>query len=812
MALIDIKINVSKSNSSNVTNTTRSSVNTNNSNISNSPYTNTTLQALNQAKQIENALKAMDFLLNDEADIGLKLISDNINEINRLSEKERKTHHTLGETMILSLANGVIHFLEATLGFEPSKISKAQEVFGKVEQLAIKAEKFNIENKIVTSEKYDIGLECKMAYIEACLLNAVLMLFTESYLDSIKALYKLKKAYSGLSNINKTIQNLKDKPYKLHKKDSDNIDNNLDLSREISRDSFETCFENESECHEYEKTENNKTNEDTLREDSRKSLEEDKTDNDINCFIPSDVLTPVFEKLETKQQNSSLSQSDEQIIGLIKEVYLMRDARLRGSHLSNKQPIPRKHLGDPQIPQSSDFSSSVFDYLNSEGHTKPTVDEFIESGVSLCYGIIQLILSILPPAVTTVLNAIGFKINKLEGLQLLWDVVNERNIFSGLSLGGLVVYYHGPFKFIDNNFNIPIKDNKIEKLIHPGELLDNAILKATWVFPESSLWVLQEGIILSSEGRLKEALDVINRKSIDTIKMQQIKAEIVFCRAILYCFNFDFENAAKDFLYLLEINEWSHAFYTYYAGCCYLEAYRACDILENNEIDSVLEPISSFVDINKKQFYKQKAMECLEKAPTYLNKKKFMSNNLPFDNFMLRKLKHFKENQKRLKSSKSDLIDSVATSPLMELIYLYDGFNRMNETQLKFVIDYALKFENNATNLKIQSQENIKIFLQATIFKNLKEFGKADALIEKHLLPLIINPSSGKYIKLKDDPWLYPSIFYEYALINWNLKKMAGLKETIQYLKHSLNYMNDYELSSRIGMRSQAALNRCQNK
>ncbi|XBW37510.1 hypothetical protein QEN19_003093 [Hanseniaspora menglaensis] len=767
------------------------------------------LQILNQAKQFEVALKAMDHLFKDEADIGLDMIFQSSKALNDMSSDEKK-NHIPAENMILELASGVIYFLEATLGFEPSKIAKAQEVMTKAENLALKAEKYNVENKVVSSEKYAIGLECKIAYIEACLLNALLMLFTESYMDSIKALYKLKKAHSGLSNLNKTIQSLKSSQYKLQKTQKTNKGNNeLNLSRELSRDSFETCLESADECHAYEKTNKlDNSKEDTLRDDVANTCFE----NDINNFIPSDISTELFEKLVMKQRKSTLSSKDEHLIKLMAEVYEMRDSRLRGSHLGNNQPILRRNLGDHEIKSSLGSQQQEFVYLNTNGHTTPTIDEFIESGVSLCYGIIQLILSILPPAVTTVLNAIGFNINKLEGLQLLWDVVHERNIFSGLSLGGLVIYYHGPFKFIDNNFDIPILDEKVKSLIHPGFLLEDQILKATCVFPGSSLWILQEAMVLSSKGELKTALDVINKNSVEGIQMLQIKAQMVFCRALLYCFTFDFEKAAEDFLYLLEINEWSHSFYTYFAGCCYLEAYRLCEILDSNTMNPALKSVSSHVDILKKNYYKNKAHECLEKAPTYLHKKKFMSNNLPFDNFMLRKLKQFKSIQSVLKTASIDIVDAVATSPIMELIYLYDGFNRMNDTQLDLALNYFLKYENKASKLHLNSQENVKSFLTASLLKNMNKFNLAFEIIEEKLLPQIYDRKTGKFIKLKEDPWLYPSIFYELALINWNLNKMSDLDQTVKYLKHSLNYLGDYELSSRIGMRSQAALNRCQNK
>lgn len=571
----------------------------------------------------------------------------------------------------------------------------------------------------------------------------------------------------------------------------------------VSIDTFHSAFENPD---------------DFKRGVSRQATFDDTTitnDSPVNTLEPSDLPIKLLKEIK---KNSNTPQNKAYLKQLHK-VYQMREDRLRGRHINESFYKIRKNLGDPQ---KKHHQKKSFPYLNTNGNVNNTVDEFIESSAGLCYGIIQLILSILPPAVTSVLNAFGFNIDKMEGLHLLWDVVNERNIFSGLSLGTLVIYYHGPFKFIDNNFNIPIDDQRVENLIHPGKKLDEMILKATYVFPDSSLWILQEAIVLSSKGELSKALDVVNQKDIEETKMLQIKAQLVFCRALLYCCNFDYEKAAEDFIYLLEINEWSHAFYTYFAGCCYLEAYRICKIIEqNNGLNTEQDPgnrlLKKFstdnntIDPKKKNYYKQKALECMERAPTLLHTKKFMANNLPFDKFMLRKLKQFKAINSQL-GSKTAFLDCIPSSPVLELTYLYDGFNRMDTDQLNFASIYLVPFENAATALNIKNQVNLNIFLRSTIAKNMKNYQLANELLKKELLPQIYDDKSHKFIKLKDDPWLYPSVFYELALINWNLKGMKGLQKSIDYLKQSLHYMNDYELSSRIGMKSQAALNRCLNK
>lgn len=769
---------------------------------------------MDQVYAFESALKAMDLLFMDKADEGIELIQQNL-----------KKPQSLPSKMILNLGNGVIHFLEATLGFEPEKIKKAQECLKIAEDLSTKSEHYNQQNKLYTSDRYPPGLECKVAYIESCLLGALLMLFNESYLDSIKALYKLKKAYSALSSVNKLVQKKKTENAFL-KTPKNNVIFNIDdseqddfltssdytddykeneLSADVgaSIDTFYSCLDSPQLFHE-ESAERGNLEGSTLLNDSG-----------YNDLEPSDIPLHLLKQMK----NYPSEPPNTKYLKKLRELYQMREDRLRGRHINDNFYKIRKNLGDPQ---EKHFQKKSFPYLNANGNVNNTIDEFIESSAGLCYGIIQLILSILPPAVTSVLNAFGFSINKMEGLQLLWDVVNERNIFSGLSLGTLVIYYHGPFKFIDNNFNIPIKDKKVESLIYPGKKLDEMILKATYVFPDSSLWILQEAIVLSSKGELKKALDVINQKDIEDTKMLQIKSQLVFCRALLYCFNFDYEKAAEDFIYLLEINEWSHAFYTYFAGCCYLEAYRICTIMREsqnkvNKHDLEGKLLKKFstdnntIDLSKKDFYMKKCLQCMERAPTLLHTKTFMSNNLPFDKFMLRKLKQFKSIHSKL-GSKVDFINSIPSSPVLELTYLYDGFNRMDTEQLRFASVYLVNYENAATQLNIKNQQNLNTFLKSTIAKNMRNYKVAEYLLKRELLPQIYDEKRQKFIKLKDDPWLYPSVFYELALINWNLNGMSALPRSVHYLKQSLQYMNDYELSSRIGMKSQAALNRCQNK
>lgn len=66
---------------------------------------------LKQAHDFEQALRAMDYVLDDNADEGLALLDE--------SDAKEASDQTIN-----ALARGVIEFLEATLGFEAEEMKK----------------------------------------------------------------------------------------------------------------------------------------------------------------------------------------------------------------------------------------------------------------------------------------------------------------------------------------------------------------------------------------------------------------------------------------------------------------------------------------------------------------------------------------------------------------------------------------------------------------------------------------------------------------------------------------------------------------
>ncbi|CCF55593.1 hypothetical protein KAFR_0A01550 [Kazachstania africana CBS 2517] len=702
-------------------------------------------EVLTQVKDFEVALRAMDYVLDDRTTKGLALLQDQAK--------------TSSDQTINVLAQGVIEFLEATLSFEVNEMKKASDTLAKAEQLSLKSRQAHQKANLKSSSYYPAGTVYAVTYTESLLLHALLMLFSESMMEAAKALLKLRKANSMLHEIMGLVKDAE------HKK----------KHRSQSKSSLPVSSSNEG---------------------SEKSSVSSNNTSLATFDIPEDF--------------ASVDHLDGEVLKLAAKVHDMRLQRLAGSHIGNSPAANRlrTELGLDALKELSrdKITEHTCIFENLDG-TQPTIDEYIHSGAKLCFGILQVVLSLLPPTIGAVLSIVGFRGSREEGLRLIWDATRERNIHGCIGLLALMFYYDGPFQFTDDDFDIPpvsksggIKTSEDElnsfTLLHPGKLLENALLQARALFPNSALWLLNEARMLSSEGRLKEAVALMDSIDIEKIHMRQVKILMMFDRANTLVHLHEYERAAEELLALVNISDWSHAFYTYFAGCCYLEEYRMCEL---NMADRP----------EKKDYYKEKAIKLIFGAPEYLGKKTFKSKNLPLDRFMLRKVEQFKKVQKKLKLENP--LDAIATSPIHELVYFYNGYNRMTKDGLQMTKKLLTEYHNPAVDLHEKSQELVRDLLLSLTLRRLGEVDEGCKLLDEKVLPLIINIQNGKvkYVKRNDDPWAYPTALYERALFNWKINGLGDLKQCREWLLRAQNYYtDDYELSTRVGMKIKAAVDR----
>lgn len=701
---------------------------TGDSSVSGSPNAKT-IRLIDDAIALEIALKSMDLLMDDQMHESLEIV--------------KKHNHA-----IVKLAHGVINFIEATLGFEPEAIKQASNTLYEAEQAAYKEHQRASHANVSASSHFPPGLEYSVAYAEAQLLSAVTLFLSESVIDSAKALFKLRKAYQTIEDVNKQIN----------------------IKQLLSQKSGTTLSSSK--------------NKSILRKDSSSKQNNGTITRELIATAPEvhDKLKQFYKlRLERLKLNSDENSIEAQIEGLIDD--------------------PTQKAG------------------------QETIDEYIISAVNACFGLLQLILSIIPSGIGKVLSIVGFHGSEHDGLTLLWKSTSQVNIHASIGLLALLQFYDGPTQVSD--ITLPEIDNapseaSSQTLIDvdsPVPNLDDAkdvkrklrmaLLKALKHYPRGALWQLQEGRMKASDGDLEGAVVIMNDTSRGPINLRQVEGLMLFDKTIMMLALHDFENSAKNFLQLIEINTWSHTFYTYLSAICQVEIYR-----KNKSSDT-----------ETAEKAKAKAKQLLEEAPSYMNRKKILSKPMPFDRFVLRKIDQWKEIEK---SKKIHLVDAIGTSPAHEVIYFYNGYGRMSRQNLEETMQIlgatAGKDKPYSNNAKLEVDETeddalIRYLLQAVTLRNLGKPEEGLKLLETEVIPKIYQETPNKghfksgipkvyFYKKHSDQWVAPSAIYEVAVMHWAISGASKVQLVRDYLELALSWAEDYELSTRVQLKIKSALTR----
>jgi hypothetical protein len=285
------------------------------------------------------------------------------------------------------------------------------------------------------------------------------------------------------------------------------------------------------------------------------------------------------------------------------------------------------------------------------------VDVFIHSGANMCFGLILLLLTLVPPAFSRILSVVGFNGDRARGIHMLWQSSQYDNINGAIAGMVLLAYYNGLLGVVDILPQARDFDESAETFGPPREKCDRLLAAMRKRYPDSRMWRIEEARQMSSESRLREAVEVL--KGGAESKMRQVTALNDFELALDAMYLQDWPLMRDTFLRCLEVNDWSPAMYYYLAGCATLEMYR--DAMAAG-------------DEGEARRQKAKAEGYLRKAPGTAGKKRFMAKQLPFEVFIQRKLKRWEE---RAAALKVDLADAVGSSPVVEMVYMWNGIKKM---------------------------------------------------------------------------------------------------------------------------------------
>lgn len=485
-----------------------------------------------------------------------------------------------------------------------------------------------------------------------------------------------------------------------------------------------------------------------------------------------------------------------------------------------------------------------------------TVDEFIHSGVQLCFGILQVVLSLIPPTIGKVLSIVGFRGDRDVGLKMLWrTAITSRNIHGELALLCLLVFYDGPVQFVDVGYQLPgcedskvthiisidnrasVSDKELDKILKNPSLYTPQLTKrARKHFPHNALWVLQDSRILASRGELQEASELMQNFPTKDIQMQQIEALLVFDRAMLYTFKHQYDEAARDFISLIDINSWSKGVYLFLAACCYLSKMRMIE-MDLTELDSTVG--DKIANMSK---YAKLATKYFDLSPTYIPGHAKSNNvktggiggskkQMPFDKFVLRKLEQVEARRKQY--PKLAFVDCFGTSPIHELIYFWNGYNRMTKDQLELSVQLLGYSGMKGSDLsapdgsyikfdETTEESMIRYFIQGIALRLSGNIKEGLSIHDTHVIPNIVTDfgTQGmpfKFNKLTYSPYLYPTVLYERSMFVWMLRSSKQdfnapivCHECKEWLRRAevVADIGDYELSNRTGMRIKAASDR----
>ncbi|KAI9142872.1 outer membrane protein Iml2/Tetratricopeptide repeat protein 39 [Paraphysoderma sedebokerense] len=399
---------------------------------------------------------------------------------------------------------------------------------------------------------------------------------------------------------------------------------------------------------------------------------------------------------------------------------------------------------------------------DSPGQLHLKVDKHTLGGAQFGIGIINVILSILPPKILRVISVLGYTANKELGYELLRKAAKTNGFRAPLS-----ELFMGSYDTIISSFAPTIVGPAL--VASAIESLQTALNR----YPNSSFHLLLMGRVLRIGKRLDLSTTYLNQSQEAQNEWKELHSLNDYEIALNHLMSLNWEKAIERFEKLKKGTYWSTSFFTFALGSCY-------EMLS-------LSLSSSNPELSKQ--HHEKATELFKAAPGYVNRK-FGGRVVSVEQYVIRKVKLFEQDD-----FKKTMV------PGLELVYLWNGYTSMDTPTLRAsfdIVDPMIKLyetlNSETTDAYYYDRLGILKLIRAAIYEELGEYEVA----ERDLLSVFDNEK-----KMKEEKWVMPFGTYQMGVLT---ARRGDLEEAKKWLAKARDKYSDYNLEFRLAFRIHIAL------
>ena len=208
--------------------------------------------------------------------------------------------------------------------------------------------------------------------------------------------------------------------------------------------------------------------------------------------------------------------------------------------------VKSERLGVAALTAPPASEDEIYSHIRSN-----PIDTFIHSGANVCFGMLLIMISMIPPAFGKLLSIIGFKGDRGRGLRMLWSATKIPNANGAMAGLILLWFYNGVFGFCDITPDDDDDDDDNgsgeENLEgYPKKRCEELLANMRARYPQSHLCLLEEARMQLANGRLEDGISLLGEKA--ESQMKQVDALAMFEQSLSFMYLHRHEMTTECFL------------------------------------------------------------------------------------------------------------------------------------------------------------------------------------------------------------------------------------------------------------------------